>query len=199
MMKNLIKKSLILVAILTTTLTLGKSIEKSVNVKFISAKKINLSFQNSDGNLIIYVKDKNDVTLYREPYSGEEFSKLYDFEALSNGSYYIEIEGQTTIKAMKFEVRSKDIVFEGDFENVCFKPVVRIKDNVIYISKLALAGEVLKIEFYDERMILLHEEDLKDDTTLVRMLDISKLLVGNYTLVLKSDKRVFLETVKKIQ
>jgi hypothetical protein len=199
-MKNLIKRSLLIVAFFTLPASKAMSNEPNpnANVTIVNGKLINLTLNYSDGDLEVNIQDSFGLVLYKEKYIGAMVSRKFDLTLLPNGSYFFEISGQTKIKIIPFSVTSNNVDFEKEKETIFFKPIVRFKDDVVYISKLAFKNEALNINVYDTNYNLLYSEQLKNNINLGRKLSFSKLEPGNYRLVLKSEGRVFEETIKKI-
>ncbi|MDP3313407.1 hypothetical protein [Lutibacter sp.] len=199
-MKNLIKRSLLIATIFTLPISYAMSNEPNpnTNIIIVNGKLIDLTLDYSDGDLEVNVQDSFGFVLYKEKYTGVALSRKFDLTLLPNGNYFFEINGQTKIKIIPFTVSSKNVNFEKEKETVFFKPIVRFKDDVVYISKLALKKETMNIKVYDINANLLYSEELKDNTNLGRKLNFSKLELGNYRVVLKSDGRVFEEIIKKI-
>jgi len=196
-MKNLIKKSLLIIVVLTTIVMTGKGLENGVNLKLVDAKTVNLTLQNRDGDLQIRVKDNQGHILSSENFEGIVFSKKYDLTTLPQGDYFFEIEGHTKIKLMPFKVSLKSVEFDNKIETVYLKPTVRRDEDLLFISKVSFNNEPLTIILYDENDSALFNEELKGDVTLGETLNISKLNNGNYRLVMLSGDKVFIENIRK--
>ena len=196
-MKSLIKKSLVIVMLFTAMVTAASNEDSGVKFTLVDSKLIDLKLQNSDGDILISVKDIDGHVLYSENYEGLNFSKKYDLATLPNGDYFFEIEGSTKIKLMPFKVSSKKVTFNNEIETVYYKPTVRQDKNLVYVSKVTFNEEAsLAISLYDEKLNELYSEDLSGTLSLGKILDISKLAKGNYKLVLKSGNKVFTEEIK---
>jgi len=196
-MKSLIKKSLVIAMLFTAMVTAASNEDSGVKLTLVDSKLIDLKLQNSDGDILISVKDIEGHVLYSENYEGINFSKKYDLAALRNGDYFFEIEGRTKIKLMPFKVSSKKVSFNNEIETVYYKPTVRQDKNLVYVSKVTFNEEVsLAISLYDEKLNKLYSEELSGALSLGKVLDISKLAKGNYKLVLKSGNKVFTEEIK---
>lgn len=196
-MKNLIKKSLLIVAVLTTMVMTGTELENSVNLKLIDAKLVNLTLQNSDGDLQVSIRDNQGHVLYSENFQGIDFSKKYDLTTLPQGEYFFEIEGQTKIKMMPFKVSLKSVEFENKIETVFLKPTVRRNEDLLFISKVSFKNEPLTIILYDENSTVLYKEELTGNVTLGKTLNLAKLNYGYYKLVMLSEDKVFTENIRK--
>jgi len=196
-MKSLIKKSLVIAMLFTAMVTAASNEDSGVKFTLVDSKLIDLKLQNSDGDILISVKDIDGHVLYSENYEGLNFSKKYDLATLPNGDYFFEIEGSTKIKLMPFKVSSKKVSFNNEIETVYYKPTVRQDKNLVYVSKVTFNEEAsLAISLYDEKLNELYSEDLSGTLSLGKILDISKLAKGNYKLVLKSGNKVFTEEIK---
>lgn len=194
-MKKLIKKSLLIVAVFSAIVT--TTANENAKLKLINAKLINLELKNSDGNVQVRVKDVHGVVLHKENYNGIQFSKKYDLSDLPSGNYFFEIEGETKIKKMPFSVNLNTVIFNNKIEEVYYKPVVRRKDELIYISKASVNSNSLQIELYNDAEVLLYKEDVTGNVDLGKTLNISLLNKGNYRLVMKSDNKIFTKEIKK--
>lgn len=196
-MKNFIKTSLFIGVLFTSIITSAMSNDPSVKVSLIDSKRINLSLQNFDGKIDVYVKDEKGVILYDENFEGIDFSKKFDFNSMPVGDYIIEIDGQTKIKVVPFTVSKKGINFNEDAKSYIFKPVVRVDRNNVFVTKLALDNQPMQVDIYDVHGNLLHREELKGTINLARKFNISMLEKGEYKLVMKTENRIFSKNLKK--
>lgn len=196
-MKNLIKKSLLIVAVLATVVIKATNINNNVKVNVIDLKLIDLKLKNTDGNLTISVKDAFGEVLYTEKFEENYFSKKYDLNTLPTGNYYFEIEGRTRINLMPFKVTSKGFEFKNNVESTYYKPIVRQDGDLVFISKIAFNKEEFEINLYDQQLNLLYREKLNGDINLGKKLNLKNLKSGNYSIVMKSAGKVFKQKVYK--
>lgn len=195
-MKNLVKKGLLIAMLCFAMVAKASDNDSGIKVTVINSKLIDLKLQNFDGDLVISVKDMTGQVLYSENYRGSKFSKKYDIKTLPTGDYFFEIEGHTKIKLMPFTVSSNEVKFNNEIEAVYFKPIVRRKNDLVYISKIALKNETLNVVLFDENENVLYNEKISGSTTIGKTLNIKELETGSYKLVLSSDNRVFTEQIK---
>ena len=195
-MKNLIKKSLLVVAVLTTMVINATNINNVV-VNVIDVKVVDLKLNNSDGDLQISVIDTYGEVLHVEEFVGSYFSKKYDLNTLPEGDYYFEIEGQTKINLMHFEVTSNGVEFKNVVNSVYYKPTVRQEGDMVFITKVALAEENLGITLFDKDLNTLYKEELSKDVNLGKTLNLAKLEAGTYNLLLKSGGKTFVQKIYK--
>ena len=121
--------------------------------------------------------------------------KKFDLSGLPDGEYYFEVNSKTKIGTTPFSVASNNLEFKE--ETIVFKPIVRFKNNNIYISKFTLNNETLDVFLYDDNQHLIYNEKLFGKNSLSRILNLSNLDSGSYRLVLKSGGKLYNEIIKK--
>ncbi len=102
-MKNLIKKSIVLVVLFTTLLVNANEISSLRNLK--DEKTTMLTLLNvKKGNQLI-MKDAFGKVLYRQSISNSgEFVKGFDLTSLPNGKYYFLLKGDLQKKIIPFRI-----------------------------------------------------------------------------------------------
>ena len=196
-MKNLIKENLLIVALLFAVVTYATNINDNVKVALINSKLIDLKLENSDGDLIIRIKDTYGEVLYAEKFEGNYFSKKYDLNTLPIGNYYFEIEGRTRINLMPFKLTPSGFELRNQMKSTFYKPIVRQEEDLVFISKIAFNTEDFEVYLYDEQLNLLYKENLKGDINLGKTLNLKNLKSGNYRIVMKSEGKVFEQKIYK--
>lgn len=196
-MKNLLKKNLLIVALLFAVGTKATNINNNVKVAMINSKLIDLKLENSDGDLRISIKDIYGEVLYAEKFEGNYFSKKYDLNTLPIGNYYFEIEGRTRINLMPFKLTSSGFELRNQMKSTFYKPIVRQEEDLVFISKIAFNTEDFEVYLYDDQLNLLYKENLKGDINLGKTLNLKNLKSGNYRIVMKSEGKVFEQKIYK--
>ena len=193
-MKKVLKRVLLVAVMISALIANGSNVTASVNE---NSKTFNLKIENSDGELNISIIDTEGVILHTEKYEGMNYSKSFDFKTLPNGRYYFEVEGVTKVNMIPVEVSSKGVKIIETTEKVYFKPIIRKKDDKIFISKLNLTNEVLKVSLYDENKNIIYKGEMKGGLYLSKTLNIKNIKSGDYFLVLKSSDKRFTESFTK--
>lgn len=194
-MKNFVKSSLLVVAMLMITVGVAKNIDPNIKVILIESKLVQLTMNGGLRMVEVSVKDKNGEIIYHERSENLNLSKKYDLKNLPMGDYYMEIESLTKIKVVPFKVLSNSIdLIEAD-EVSYYKPIVRKEGTGVLISKLALNNENLEIFLYDASGNILYTEKLEGNAVLKRKLNLMNLNSGDYNLVLRSNGKTFYETI----
>jgi len=191
------KKGILLVTLFATLLSFAN--EASLfNIKN-DAKRTSLTLKNvKEGNLLS-VKDINGVILYKE-YIQESgtYTKGFDLTALPNGAYIFELDKDLEINTIPFTVKSNIVLFEKEKEETIFKPFTRVKDNVVYVSKLSLNEEPLEIEIYFKGFNgseLIFTETIENTKTIEKIYKLDGLEFGSYKLVFHTEGRRFIKNI----
>jgi hypothetical protein len=184
-------KTILLVVILLTTV-IGYANEKVIDV---SLKGITiLKFSNvKKGHQYKIIDDKGTILFTEKIKRNGTFVKRFDFTALNNGSYILELDKDFEIIITPFIIQSNNVVFLEKNEKVIFKPVVRTENNQLLISHMSLEEQPLKIELYykGERIF---KDQLVGDKILNKIYKLSSQKKGSYYLSMTSGGRSFIKS-----
>lgn len=197
-MKKLIKNSLVLVALFTTLL--GNANSSLTNSK--DDTRTTLTLTNVKRGNELSIKDTYGVILYKEMIQNSgSYIKGFDLTELPNGSYFFELDKGLEIKTIPFTVESAKVEFDKEMETVFHKPFVRSNENKVYVSKLSLNKQPLKIELYynalkNQGFELIHSETIENSLTIDRVYKLRINEKGNYKIVTKTEGRTFIDYVQ---
>ncbi|TGV03741.1 hypothetical protein [Flavivirga rizhaonensis] len=194
-MKNVIKtieKNLLLVTMILFAVMIGNATEiSSFNVEG-DLKGTALTINNVKKGNLLSIKNHNGIIVYKELIqSTGSYTKGFDLTELPNGNYFFEVDKDLQIETIPFSVENNKVVFDKTKEAVIFKPYVREKDDLVYISKLALNLEPLKIRVYiqyDGAFQLIRTEEIEG---LKIVKKVYKLKKGNYKIVLNANDKEY--------
>lgn len=193
--KNL-KKGILMVAMVAAVSGFANSTNNTLSNK--EAKKTAITFTNVKKGNVLTIKDAYGTILYKESidHSGM-YTKGFDLNALPNGDYIFELDKDVEIRTVPFKVVSNNIIYDRTNETSYFKPVTRVDDDLVYVSKLAVNKEPLNIEIYFESVNkdfgLVHSETISEGKLLSRVYKLSNK--GNYKIVYHSQGRVYIEYI----
>lgn len=202
-MKALVKntrKGILLVAMLAATLSFAS--EGNFSFSSLSrAKKTALTLENVKEGDILYIKDLNGVKLYEEIILINGFySKGYDLTALPNGDYHFELDTDVHVKVIPFTVESNAIKVKFEKVKTIYKPTIRVKGDLVFISKLALNDEPLKVDVYYEKSNnsdLVLTETIKGTKNIERVYKLTDdLKNGDYKIVFNTNGREFTKLIR---
>jgi len=195
-MKNLTKKSLIILGLFTSLLSYANDEHKTINEK--EPKVTNVSFKNVKLGSMLSIKDINGLVIYKESIVKKgEYSKGFDLTALPNGDYYFELNTDLTIVIIPFNVVSNQVKFRKEEESTIFKPNIRVKDDMVYVSRSSHSESPVNYRIYYQRNNdLVYSEKLESVKNFNRIYDFSTSEKGTYLFVFNADGRKFSKTFK---
>ena len=156
--------------------------------------KTTVTLNNVKEGQSITIKDLNGLILYRELINESGlYSKAFDLTNLPNGDYLFEHEKDMEISTIPFNVTSNKVTFEKNKVTTVFKPFVSVKDDFVFLTKLALNEEPLEVTIYSEDGQLIHSEKITNTKTIGKTY---KLFPNqNYRMVLKSNGREYYKNI----
>ena len=174
----------------------GSANERSYSLESKEATVAKLVLENVKKGGKLSILDADNVLLYKEPIEvSGTYSQNFDFSNLPIGKYYFEIDMGSKYQKVPFEVHVSSVVIKYEEKYEIFKPVVYTRDNHVYLSKFSMVPCKLSILIYDSNDEKIHMEDFKENSTINRVLDFSKIRKGKYKLVISSENRTYIETV----
>ncbi|WP_148304640.1 hypothetical protein [Formosa agariphila] len=192
------KKVMTLSMCLLVTLTsLASGLEHNMSSNF-DDKEITLTLNNVKEGQNLSIKDNYGFVLYKKVFekSGNANQK-FDLSALPNGTYYFEHEKDYEIKVIPFHVKSGEVTYDTVNEKIIHKPVVRLTDNKVYLSKLELDKEDVAVSLYyaDDynEFKVVHTENFEDTANIQRVYSLSKKNSGNYKMIINANGREYIE------
>ena len=187
-MKSTIKKYLVVVMMLGTLINYANENKNSLNT--IDGRRVKVEFKTVKKGHTLSIKDESGIVMYsQEIIKPGNYSQIFDLSKLQKGNYTTELEKDFEITIKSFSVLDGQILFKD--EKTIFKPVVRIKDNLILISKMNFEKEPLKIVLYYNDEIILSENTTDSDDIINRVYRISKKRRGNYKVIINTDNRTY--------
>lgn len=195
-MKNLIKntkKGILMVAMMSTII--GFADESKLIVGKDSKKTALLLKDVKQGNLIS-IKDESGITLYKESVETTGiYKKGFDLRLLPDGNYFFEIDKDLETNTIPFTVQASKVLFDKKDESTIFKPYTRLKDGLVYVTKLSLNSEAIKISVYEERQNSYELVYTETDENVISFEKILKLENGNYKIVINTNNKVYTEFI----
>lgn len=190
-MKHLIKNTL-----LFAFMVLNASNMDAITVNGIQ-NEINKDLDSVRPGSKITVRNSKNKIVYTEVLEkGFNSEEGFDLPNLGQGDYTLEIEHDLEIQITPFRVNPRSVEIFKEKSYSIFKPVINTKDKKIYLSRLNLVKDPVKIKIYDENGVLLHTEKILNEMQMNRIYDFSDLKESTFNMVLSSGKRTFVENIK---
>lgn len=198
-MKQIMKISLILVVMLTSTYSFSNNTLGGEN----NTKVTYVTFENVKIGSILTLKNQSGFIMYSETVKNSgKFSKQFDFTLLPAGDYSFEMESGFEVKIKVLTVSKSNVHFRPEGQSSFFKPLVKLKSNKLLISQLALNKEPLEVKLYytkkgDDEVMLYTEEFIGNEQLIIeKILSLSNNYKGDYRIVMSTNDHVYIENLK---
>ncbi|KAB1066870.1 hypothetical protein F6U93_13535 [Tamlana haliotis] len=197
-MKNIItntRKGFLMVTLFATLLSFAK--EATFYTVDVEAKKTTLTLDNAKEGSLLSLKNAAGKVICSETIKTTgKYTREFDLSFLSNGKYMFELEKDLEIKEIPFTVQSGVAAFNKYEEKTVYKPFIRVADDMLFISKLAIDGEPLDIEIvytprngFNSHVVV--SEKITDTEKIERAYKLSGINEGTYKVVLYTAHRKF--------
>jgi len=195
-MKKLTKRSLIILGLFTSLLSFANDEHKTIKEK--EPKVTNVSFKNVKLGSKLSIKDSNGLVLYKESIVKKgAYSKGFDLTALPNREYYFELDSDLAIVIIPFNVVSNQVKFRKEEEFTIYKPNIRVKDGIVYISRRSDSEIPVNYRiYYQKNNDLVYSERLESVKNFKRIYDFSTSEKGTYLFVFNVEGRKFSQIFK---
>ena len=191
-MKNLGKNLLIAILVFGTlsmeanTIIEDSGIKPSVTV---------LKYLNVKEGYKVIIKDNFGVVLYNEAIQTDgQYVKGFDLSTLPKGDYSFELDKGLEIQIKPFKVTDGKVEFIKDENHTIYKPVIRKKNGLVFVSQLTF-NEKVEIEIFNNSNNVLYSELVDTDTELRKIFDFSDLPANDYKVVIKTKNRRFINRI----
>lgn len=191
-MKNFKKVMLLLVTILASGSVMATGL---LNVSVIPGKneKALVSVSDNEGDrCMVEVADANGEMIYWHhiKHPGDSYHKIYNFSKLDDGNYTLSVKlGNETIENA-MTVKDGNVQLSDQKEMVT--PYFILKGNELDFTFLNFEKQDVKFLLYnDGSNQLVYENNLANDFTIKKEVDLSKLKSGNYNAVIEAGDQLY--------
>lgn len=187
-MRTTIKKTMVLVLIFVTFIS--SAIENSKSNKLVSVKRVKVEFRNVKKGQTFIIRNENKNIVHKQKIVKlGTFSKVFDLTNLKDGIYTSEVEKDFEISIKKFSVSNGYVTFIKEESKKIFKPLIRLKGDLLLISKVSFKEPLNIVLYYEENTIV--DEQFEGKDIINRIYKLSKAKKGAYRVVVNSDNRLF--------
>ena len=192
-MKTIIKKYLVAVTFLLSLVSYAT--EKNISTT-IDGKKVKVEFTAVRKGQVLSIKNANNIVMYSDVIEmAGNYARTFDLTNLENGKYTAELEKDFETIIKPFLVANGLVTFTPEENKTIFKPVIRIQDNLLLISKISLEDQPVKITLYYKDAVI-YTETSKDTKVLNRALRLLKNKKGTYTVAINADNKNYRKNFK---
>ena len=192
-MKTTFKKYLVAVTLLLSLVSYAT--DKNISTT-IDGKKVKVEFTAVRKGQVLSIKNANNIVMYSDVIEmAGNYARTFDLTNLENGKYTAELEKDFETIIKPFLVENGLITFLPEENKTIFKPVIRIQDNLLLISKISLENQPIKITLYYIDAVI-YTETSKDTKVLNRALRLLKNKKGTYTVAINADNKNYRKNFK---
>ena len=187
-MRTTIKKTMVLILMFATLIS--SAIENSKSNKLVSVKRVKVEFRNVKKGQTFIIRNENKNIVHKQKIVKlGTFSKVFDLTNLKDGIYTSEVEKDFEISIKKFSVSNGYVTFIKEKSKKIFKPLIRLKGDLLLISKVSFKEPLNIVLYYEENTIV--DEQFEGKDIINRIYKLSKAKKGAYRVVVNSDNRLF--------
>jgi hypothetical protein len=124
----------------------------------------------------------------KETEARADYKRKYDFSALEDGVYYLNVKHGKAHYQKRFQLESGEVEILN--ERKVLEPFFVQKGDKVKMSYLNYPMDDMSIFVYDDNR-LLHEEELENEFTIHKSIDMSELRPGTYRVVFASGFDIF--------
>ena len=192
-MKTIIKKHLVTFTILVSLANYAT--ENNISTP-IDGKKVKVEFIAVKKGQVLSIRNANSIIMYSDVIEmAGNYARTFDLTGLENGKYKIELEKNFETIIKPFLVKNRLVTFLPEENKTIFKPVIRIEDNLLLISKISLENQPVKITLYYKGDVI-YTENTRDGKILNRVFRLLKNKKGNYTVAISANEKKYSKRFK---
>jgi len=192
-MKKIIKTGLNIAIMLAVMFSYANENDLLLNK---NKKKTVITLKNVKKGSTLTLKDATGMTLYEESISNDgKYDKVFNFNALPEGNYQIEVDEYTMIKVIPVTVKADGINIHSDKSSFINKPLFKISNNEVLLTKLGANGKSMEIKLFYNGIDLIYEETTSTGNAVAKKFDFSKAEKGSYHFQLNTAGRSFTKVV----
>ena len=157
----------------------------------LDAKKVTVVFNDVKKGHQLTMKNDQGVVLHLERISKQgNLVKSFNFSALENGNYTLELDKDFQIVIKFLEVKNKTVIFNKNVSKIIFKPFIRNNENLLLISSITFDKKPVEIDIYYDNEII-YSETATSNSLLNRAYRLDKKMKGDYTVIVRNNERMY--------
>ena len=172
--------------------------EKVVTLKEKETNVTHMRFENVLRGSSLSIVDQYGLVLYNEAIKQNgDYSKGFDLTTLPDGDYFFELNSEFKIVVRPFNVHSNEVVFDKDLEESIYKPMLRTKDDLVFVSRIDMENTALSYKiYYEDNYELVDAVSFEEFEKVEKVYDFSNSERGTYIFVFQFDGRKYTKAIK---
>ncbi|WP_421798172.1 hypothetical protein [Haliscomenobacter sp.] len=162
-----------------------------------SEKKVSLVLKNLRTPTTIRLESALEGVLLEEEITNEEYARVLNLNELSTGNYKLVVSTGVRETEQPISITRTGLSLNIGDRREFFAPVVRMNGSLLDVSLLNSNLTTLKLRIEDAEGILVYEDEARNVVKVEKRYNLSKLPVGEYTVVLNVGDKSYVKTIRK--
>jgi hypothetical protein len=195
MMKNILKFSLVVAALLTVMNVSALGNDFSLDVKKVQGRKVTFVL-NEVSKVELSIVDLDNKLIHSENVNSKgSVNRTYDLNALPEGTYFLVAESDTKIAKYEISVIGQTAVLSSNVVKETYKPMLVNKNGLVSVSIFNSFNSPVSIKVYNAADEEVYSSPLMKEQHISKYFDIRNLANEQYTFVMSYADKVFVENV----
>lgn len=201
-MKDILKTTARLV-LLSVLFVLPLAMQAKIEDPFISIntigseKKVSLVLKNLKTPTTIRLESVLEGVLLEEEITNTEYARVLNLNELSTGEYKLVVNTGVRETEQPLSITRTGLSLNINDRKLFFAPVVRLTGQLLDVSLLNNQLTTLKLKIEDAEGLLVFEDEVRNVVKVEKRYNLSKLPVGEYTVVLSVGDKSYVKTIRK--
>lgn len=162
-----------------------------------SEKKVSLVLKNLRTPTTIRLESALEGVLLEEEITNAEYARVLNLNELSTGNYKLVVSTGVRETEQPISITRTGLSLNIGDRKEFFAPVVRMNGSLLDVSLLNSNLTNLKLRIEDAEGILVYEDETRNVVKVEKRYNLSKLPVGEYTVVLNVGDKSYVKTIRK--
>ena len=162
-----------------------------------SEKKVSLVLKNLRTPTTIRLESALEGVLLEEEITNAEYARVLNLNELSAGNYKLVVSTGVRETEQPISITRTGLSLNIGDRREFFAPVVRMNGSLLDVSLLNSNLTTLKLRIEDAEGILVYEDETRNVVKVEKRYNLSKLPVGEYTVVLSVGDKSYVKTIRK--
>lgn len=162
-----------------------------------SEKKVSLVLKNLRTPTTIRLESALEGVLLEEEITNAEYARVLNLNELSTGNYKLVVSTGVRETEQPISITRTGLSLNIGDRKEFFAPVVRMNGSLLDVSLLNSNLTNLKLRIEDAEGILVYEDEARNVVKVEKRYNLSKLPVGEYTVVLNVGDKSYVKTIRK--
>jgi len=201
-MKDILKTTARLV-LLSVLFVLPLAMQAKIEDPFISIntigseKKVSLVLKNLKTPTTIRLESALEGVLLEEEITNTEYELVLNLNELSTGDYKLVVNTGVRETEQPLSITRTGLSLNINDRKLFFAPVIKTAGQLLDVSLLNNQLTTLKLKIEDAEGLLVFEDEVRNVVKVEKRYNLSKLPVGEYTVVLSVGDKSYIKTIRK--